>query len=144
MRRYSIRGSLGAFACAALLASSGCGDTVILTPVEGVVKIDGKPAANISIQFLPDVMKGGKGPTSYATSDADGKFKLQTYEGKDGAVPGSHRVVLVDIDEERPAQGQAMKKRPRLDGRFSLPNAGLAAEVTAGSGPLLLEATGPR
>lgn len=131
-------------AAVAVLAAAGCGaPRVRLVPVEGVVKINGKPAANISVQFMPDALKGGKGPTSQGTTDAEGKFRLATYDGQDGAVVGPHRAVLADLDEERPPQGREAKKRPRLAGEFTLPTSPLAVEVKDGGGPVVLDARGP-
>jgi hypothetical protein len=122
---------------AALAAGCGGGKKFTLVPAEGTLTIGGRPAANISIQFLPDVMKGGTGPTSYAVTDADGKFRLKTYEGQDGAVEGQHTVILADLDEERPPQGQPVKKLPRLDSRYTTAAGGLTADVKAGT-PIVL------
>jgi hypothetical protein len=126
------------------LLLAGCGDRVKLVPVEGVVKINGQPAANVSVQFQPDGLKGNKGPTSFANTDGEGKFRLKTFDGRDGAVVGAHRVVLADLDEDRPAQGQPMTRPPRLNAQYTLPNSGLQVEVKAGSNPIVLEAFGPR
>jgi len=132
---------------AVLVAVAGCGDSVTLVPAEGVVTINGTPAPNISIQFMPDSLAGGAGPTSFAVTDAAGKFSLKTNDGRDGAVPGTHVVVLSDVDEERPAQGQRSKRRfsSRLDAKYGIadPKNGLRVEVT-GTGPIEVKATGPR
>jgi hypothetical protein len=133
----------GAIVLLAGVALAGCGPRVKLVPVEGTVKINGKPAANISIQFMPDAMQGGKGPTSFGTTDAAGKFRLQTNDGQEGAVVGPHRVVLTDLDEERPPQGREAKKRPRLLPEYAVATTGLPVEVKEGGGPLVLEAKGP-
>lgn len=126
-------------------AVAGCGgERIKLVPVEGVVKINGKPAANLSLQFMPDTLKGGKGPTSFGTSDESGKFTLKTNDGRDGAAVGPHRVVLADLTEERPPQGREAKNPPRLNASFTLPSSGLQVEVKEGGPALVLEATGPR
>ncbi|HKB02621.1 MAG TPA: hypothetical protein VKD90_10400 [Gemmataceae bacterium] len=126
-------------ACVALaLLTVGCGGPKIkLVPAEGTLTIAGRPAANVSIQFMPDVTRGGNGPTSYATTDAQGKFRLVTYDGQDGAVEGPHTVILADLEEERPPQGQPVKKLPRLDSRYTTAAGGLTAEVKAGT-PIVL------
>lgn len=137
------RAAPAALLLAVALALSGCGGSKVkLTPVEGVVKIAGKPAANLSVQFLPDVMKGATGPTSYGTTDAEGKFRLKTYDGQDGAVVGAHNVILADLDEERPPQGVPLKKQPRLDTKYTTTKGGLAAEVKEGGGPIVVEVGG--
>jgi hypothetical protein len=117
----------------------GCSSEVKVVPAEGVLKIGGKPAPNVSVQFLPDVTKGAAGPTSYAMTDAEGRFKLKTQDGRDGAVPGPHTVILADLDEERPPQGVPLKKQPRLSSRYTTASGGLKAEVPAGGGSVALE-----
>ncbi|MCS6864971.1 MAG: hypothetical protein RMJ56_12395, partial [Gemmataceae bacterium] len=109
---FAPRTHAGVLFTVAFLTLSGCGDSVKLVPAEGIVKINGQPAANIAVQFLPDVTKGHTGPTSYGTTNAEGKFQLKTYDGREGAVPGTHMVVLADLEEERPPQGQVAKKAP--------------------------------
>ncbi len=122
-----------------MLTLSGCGNKVKLVPVEGVVKIGGKPAANISVQFMPDALKGSSGPTSQGTTDAEGKFRLTTHDGQNGAVPGPHTVILADLEEERAPQGRVATKASRLDSRYTTASGGLKAEVKEGGGPITLE-----
>jgi hypothetical protein len=110
--------------------SSGCAKPVKLVPVEGVVEIGGKPAEGIVVQFLPQASDGEKRPTSFATTGADGTFRLSTYDGKPGAVEGMHNVLLADTLEERPAQGSRAVKPPRLDSRFGTMAGGLMATVS--------------
>src|SRR5262245_29915273 len=93
------------------LLPAGCGSgKVKLVPVEGELKINGQPAANISVQFLPDGVKGNKGPSSWGTTDKDGKFQLRTQDNQVGAALGPHNVILADLDEDRPAQGKPQLK----------------------------------
>jgi hypothetical protein len=124
--------------CTAALAA-GCESKPKVVPVEGVLKIGGKAAANVSVQFLPDHLKGNGGPTSYATTDAEGKFRLKAQDGQDGAVAGPHVVILADLDEERPAQGVAPKRAPRLDSKYTTASGGLKAEVPAAGGSVTLD-----
>jgi hypothetical protein len=116
-------------------AAVGCGPSVKLAPASGVVKIDGKPAGNIAVQFIP---QGATGPSSYGTTDEQGRFTLRTTDGADGAMVGKHKVTLVDMDEERPPQGQVAKKRPRLSDKYAIVTNGLDAEVKEGGGPIEL------
>lgn len=131
------------------LFTIGCSKGIRLVPAEGVVVLvdaRGKtqPMANISVQFLPDATKEGvAGPTSYATTDEQGKFRLKAYDGRDGAVVGPHRVVLADLMEERPPQGVPLKQLPRLNSRYTSATAGLAAEVKEGGGVIELRVTFP-
>ena len=143
VRSIALRAAGAVVLFAVLLVSAGCGSKVKLVPAEGVLKIGGKPAANVSVQFLPDVTKGASGPTSYATTDAEGKFRLKTYDGQDGAVAGPHTVILADLDEERPPQGKALTKAPRLDSKYTTASAGLKVEVPAGGGSIPLDVPAP-
>ncbi len=100
----------------------GCSKSPELVPATGTITIGGKPAANISIQFLPNVTKndGTPWPSSHAISGADGSFELRTSGNLPGAVPGEHNLILVDTDEERPAQGQNATKPPRIDSSYTV------------------------
>ncbi len=125
---------------AGLTSLAGCGGSApTLVPAEGVVLIDGEPAADISVQFLPDEIEGEPRPTSYAVTDAEGRFTLKTYEQGEGAVLGGHNVILVDTLEERPEQGQEFTRPPRVNSRYSTITGGLRAEVTEGGGPITIE-----
>jgi len=126
-----------------LVSTSGCGSpSAKITPVEGIVKLDGKPAGGIMVQFMPDSTRGGNGPTSFAVTDAEGKFKLKTYEGKDGAVVGPHLVILMDNEEDRPAQGTVSRKPIRLATRYGVATPGqLSVEVQESGAAIELAAT---
>lgn len=107
----------------------GCGpQKPVLVPARGVITIAGKPAANISVQFLPDVAEnaGGIFPTSYGISQADGSFELRTADDLEGAVPGPHKLILVDMDEERPEQGTERTRPIRLPQRYTVAGAATA------------------
>jgi hypothetical protein len=115
----------------------GCGPPAAkLVPAAGRVTIGGRPAAAISVQFLPDDVPGETRPTSFAVTDAEGMFQLKTYDGQDGAVEGSHTVLLVDTTEERPSQGESAVRPPRVDASFSTVAGGYRCEVTAGGDPI--------
>ena len=48
----------------------GCGPPVVrLVPAGGIVLIGGEPAADVSVQFLPDPLAGEVRPTSFAVTD---------------------------------------------------------------------------
>ena len=129
-RKYS--STLG-FSLVAILIS-GCGvDGPELIPVNGKVTIKGKPAGNISLQFLPDVQEdaGGVWPSSIGLSKPDGTFELHTSDNQLGAVAGRHRLIIVDIDEERPEQGKERTKPIRLDSRYAIAGT-ISVEVQPG------------
>ncbi len=136
------QGPLIMLVCGVFAAATfpGCGGSApTLVPAEGVLLIDGEPAADISVQFLPDEIEGEPRPTSYAVTDAKGRFTLKTYEQGEGAVLGGHNVILVDTLEERPEQGQELTRPPRVNSRYSTITGGLRAEVTEGGGPITIE-----
>lgn len=79
---------------AGLLTLAGCSGGPEMVEVEGTVKKDGQPLDKIQVEFWPE----GDGPRSIAVTDAAGKFVLKSDDGRrDGAVVGSHRVVLRDV-----------------------------------------------
>ena len=132
------------WAAAVIVLLAGCElRTAALAPAQGVLTIAGTPAADISIQFLPDEIVGWRCPTSFAVTDAAGRFRLATYEGHDGAVVGPHTVILVDTLEERPEQGQPRRAMPRLPPRLATVAGGLRAEVTAEGGTIALDVPAP-
>jgi len=106
-RRFVLRFfSLGLLSI--LIFVCGCGTAkkeAELAPIVGTVKINGKPAANILVQFLPQVAAGDPAPTSTGVSNEQGEYELTTAEGKVGAVVGHCKVLFVDMAEERPPQG---------------------------------------
>jgi hypothetical protein len=111
-------------ATASLIAvmALGCGGAppLKLAPGTGVVTINGKPAPNILVQFMPQVGINDPGPTSSGVTDDVGKFVLKTSDGQDGVLVGTCKVLLADLLEERPPQGVAVTKRPRLTARWQV------------------------
>jgi len=117
--------------------TTGCGRRQVeLVPAAGVLTIGGRPQADLELQFMPDLDGGRQGPTSYGITGPDGRFELRTRDGRVGAVPGRHCVVVTDLDEERPAQGQPLTRPPRIDSRYSTIASGLTVEVGRGGDPL--------
>jgi len=123
-----------------ILLLPGCSrPTAKLVPAEGTLTIAGKPAGDVSLQFLPEDLEGEPRPTSFAITDADGRFRLKTYEGQEGAVEGTHTVLVVDTLEERPAQGEPAGRPPRVDPKHSTMTGGIRCQIAAGGGPIRLE-----
>lgn len=76
------------------LLAAGCGTARLETaPVAGRVTLDGKPVPAGTVVFLAAVGPSAKGPIQ-----ADGTYRLGTYGSADGAVVGSHRVIVVADD----------------------------------------------
>lgn len=77
-----------------LVTVSGCGDAgkdrAKVFPVTGTVTRGGKPIENAQVAFIsPDAARNATGQT-----DAQGKFKLTTFEPGDGAIKGDHVVIV--------------------------------------------------
>jgi hypothetical protein len=113
-------------------ASSGCGDGRAPTfPVSGQVLVNGKPAEGAFVVFHPK--DGGEKeknvPRPYATTNAEGKFQLTTYEEEDGAPAGNYRVSVV----WRPVPKSRLEAEgpDKLKGKYSNPaTSGLDAEIS--------------
>jgi hypothetical protein len=77
-----------------LLIQLGCnGKTYISTEfVEGTVTLDGVPLDDVIVTFLPV----NSGELGYASTDAEGKFKVSTFNGKSGTgtTVGEYRVTF--------------------------------------------------
>jgi hypothetical protein len=73
-----------------LLVLAGCGRSrTPCVPVSGQVLLDGKPVSAGFIRLIPE-----KGRPASGTLDADGRFRLATYEDGDGCILGTHTVVI--------------------------------------------------
>ncbi|MBL8892550.1 MAG: hypothetical protein JNL67_21415 [Planctomycetaceae bacterium] len=120
--------------CLSVLALAvGCGkQEAELVPVSGTLKIDGVAAPNILVRFMPDVMENGAGPSSSAITNEKGEFTLKCDDQREGAVPGNHVVTFVDMDEERPAQGEELTRPPRVDSTWTTAAGGTRLTVVAG------------
>jgi len=122
---------------AMVVAATGCGRRgVELVPATGVVTVGGEPVADLEVQFMPDAAEGNAAPTSYGITGADGRFELRVRDGRVGAVPGRHFVVVTDVNEERPAQGQPLTRPPRVAARYATAAGGLTAEVGRSGAPI--------
>jgi len=112
--------------------------------VSVVVLYKGAPVDGAAVTFI-DQTQTEKPANANGLTDAQGKAKLKTYVDGDGAVLGSHKVMIskiiavggqnVDVDDPKydpNAPPPTMKYL--LPQKYSVPNSGLTAEVTA-SGP---------
>jgi hypothetical protein len=99
MSRYRFGlGVLLPAALGALVAAGGCRRAEFtFHPVEGTVTKGGRPLANIEVVFLADPGSGTVGPRATGTTDAAGRYRLRTDQGDDGAVAGTHRVIVLDL-----------------------------------------------
>ncbi|WP_010588246.1 transthyretin-like family protein [Schlesneria paludicola] len=126
-----------------LTADVGCqrAKPLKLAAAAGVVTINGQPAENILVQFYPDLTSGPNSPTSSGVSDESGFFTLKTSDGRNGAVVGTCKVVLVDLEEVRPTdQGQINQVRQRLPPRYNVARPdGLSVNVSDESDPITID-----
>ena len=132
-RRFRFALALGL----AALPPLGCGakgDRVPLFPVSGQILVGDQPAGNAEIRFIDAKSPLDlDAPRPFATADAEGKFRLGTFEPDDGAPAGSYNVMLI-WPEGPPGPGPA---RDRLKDTFRDPaNTPLKATIPEGGGPL--------
>jgi hypothetical protein len=134
-----------ALAVALLLTAllAGCGGGTY--PVEGqLVWKDGSPAKELEGSFvlfeLPEKQTSAKG-----TIQADGSFRLTTNKPNDGALPGEHTVLVVEIGRKPLGGPDATALAPgAMDARFSDPRtSGLKATVNPGTNKITLTVEHP-
>lgn len=128
---------------AALLGCSGS-DFPETYPVTGKVTLQGKPVEGAQITFVVE----GAPRMAMGTTDAEGNYTLSTFEPGDGAMPGSHKVMVASPAVEAPVMDpgnpggdygammrQAASGRPAegaIPPKYNSPQtSGLTAEVTA-------------
>ncbi len=125
-----------ALAFAVLMFLTGCGaeEATPVVAAKGIVKINGTPAANIMVRFVPEGKQETGLISSTGVSDAEGRFQLVASDGREGALPGPGKILLTDTEEERPAQGEVSTKVPRLLPEHGVLGAGsLAVTVVEGA-----------
>ena len=124
----------------AVVLASGCSDDGHRPtyPAGGVVKLsNGSPLPGGWIEFQ---LSGERtAPTAKAAIQPDGRFELGTYDKADGALEGTHQVLIFPPYPPRsgkPLQGPAPKidpkKYPRIPHKYlSFRTSGLTRSVTA-------------
>lgn len=80
---------------AAVTFTSGCSqsDRPKLAPVTGLVLLDNEPVAEAAVMFVP--VAGGR--PAQGLTDAQGKFRLTTFDENDGAIVGDHKVGITKV-----------------------------------------------
>jgi hypothetical protein len=124
-----------AFVASVLLLLSGCSteEAVPVVAAKGIVRINGTPAANIMVRFVPEGKQETGLISSTGVSDSEGRFQLVASDGRDGAIPGQGQILLTDTAEERPAQGEVATKAARLPPEYGVLGAG-SLTVTVAEG----------
>jgi hypothetical protein len=95
-----------------VLGAGGCGASIATTPVEGTLTLDGKPIGKAVVIFSLDGEGSAGAARSVGQTDEQGRFRLRTESGQEGAVPGQHRVTVEDLswyDAPRDAEGSVTK-----------------------------------
>ena len=121
------------FALALLVVLSGCGREKTV-PVSGTVTLDGEPIGPGTIIFTPTT-EGA--PSAMGSFGADGRYQLSTFDSNDGAVLGSHRVIIQASSLSESEFGNEEIIDSRIPLIYADPQqSGLTAEVNPDSDPI--------
>lgn len=115
----------------------GCSGSAAPIPVEGTIKVAGKPMGDLLIQLIPAKTDGDtKGMNALAVSDSSGNFQMKCDNGLPGAPPGRYVVLVTDNllnTDEEPGNGPIKIRKSRIPPRFSgATTSQVFLEVTAG------------
>lgn len=95
-RAFFLRPRLAAAICGiALLLAGGCGKS--MSPVSGLVTLDGKPLANARVILTP---VDGKGRPAQGVTDDSGRFSITSIKPNDGALKGEYKVTFSLIEDD--------------------------------------------
>jgi hypothetical protein len=98
------------------IATCGCSRAPEFAPVEGTVTQGGRPVAKVEVQF--DADGDTRGPLTTGWTDEQGKYRLRTNTGIEGAVVGQYRVCIQDrsylpqLARTMPVSPELAKKLP--------------------------------
>lgn len=107
-------GLWAAMSVALTVLAAGCGKHAgkpALTPVSGVVLLDGKPLADAKLTFYLTGCSAPGFSASTGTTDASGKYQLNS-RGRPGAVAGVFKVTISRVVS---ANGAAVKPDEGMD-----------------------------
>lgn len=125
----------------AWLCLAGCGGDGKLAPVSGVVKLNGKPVADVELLFQPEAGDSTKspGPPATGVTGPDGRYTLKVVgEAKTGATVGKNHVLFSgkasaeDFSEDGKKRGKpAVSIPPRYSNEakmeFDVPRGGTSS-----------------
>ncbi|MFN8706466.1 MAG: carboxypeptidase regulatory-like domain-containing protein [Planctomyces sp.] len=114
------------------LLITGCGGAdVDLVDVNGTVTLNGEPLAGAGVIFQPV----GGGRSSFGRKDENGHFDLLYVEGKTGALPGEHLVLVsARVEPDRDSSDSARQAgRPETVPKKINADTTLRAELQPGS-----------
>jgi hypothetical protein len=120
------------------LIAVGCTSPPPLGEVEGVVRVGGKPLADVLVTFLPDTDQDHRGERAAGKTDAEGRYRLRREQGQNGTMIGVYRVVIEDLaiySAPRTSDGTLLAKPPvRFSPQLAAPlQTPLRREVKAGA-----------
>ena len=118
----------------AALSTIGCGSSKQpLVPVSGVVTLNGKPIDGARVFFEPestgDVLNVG--PSSYAVTDEQGRYSLETMDGDEGAVIAHHRVTISTFMGPEQHEGEEPVREELIPDRYFDGTTPLSWDVSA-------------
>ena len=99
--------------------------------VSGVVTYGGKPVPTGTVVFMPVE----SGPPAYGNIGPDGHYELSTFCPGDGAVVGTHKVMITALEQLPPELANNPNRLPKMLVPLKYGDtktAGLTFEVTAG------------
>ncbi len=108
MKYLAVVGLAAAIALPMVLGCGGAG-TAETAKVTGTVTYKGTPLDNVSVAFIP---QGAGGRPATGLTDANGRFTLSTFKTGDGAIPGTHKVVVSEASASDPSKLPPMPGMP--------------------------------
>jgi hypothetical protein len=97
-------------------------------PARGFVELDGSPLEGATVTFFTERADRGNEPFSaVGMTDSVGRFVLKTFRPHDGAVAGTH-IVMIEKSSYDDKTGRVVASLPRRYARQE--TSGLTAEVT--------------
>jgi hypothetical protein len=88
-------------------------------PVAGTITMDGKPLANVVVNFQPSGSDLNPGPGSTGRTNANGEYSLRLIGGGAGAVLGWHRVEVNPVVESSPDDDRAPAAKVKIPTKYN-------------------------
>lgn len=79
------------------VTGAGCRPGVERGNVEGVLRQGEQPLEGVVVTFVPDAEANAGAVRASGVADAQGRFRLQAEDQRDGVVVGPYRVILEDL-----------------------------------------------
>ncbi len=143
--RFSYRMFLTAGLCLLMLA--GCGDDrPQRVPVAGQVLIDGQPLIPKGPGYYYVRLVPSDARPAVGMIDAEGRFRLTTFEGEDGCTLGEHKVIVMAYEQIGPNACRWLAPKKYIDFRttdktvnITGPTKDLKIELSWGGGKPFIE-----